>query len=78
MTEENKVKSSEPANKSPSILQVIQSVLAAAIGVQSNQNRERDFTRGSAKTFIIAGLIGTVVFVLTIYTVVHLVLGASG
>lgn len=78
MTEENKVKSSEPANKSPSILQVIQSVLAAAIGVQSNQNRERDFTRGSAKTFIIAGLIGTVVFVLTIYTVVHLVLGAYG
>ncbi len=78
MTEENKVKSSEPANKSLSILQVIQSVLAAAIGVQSNQNRERDFTRGSAKTFIIAGLIGTVMFVLTIYTVVHLVLGAYG
>ena len=78
MTEGNKVAPSDPANKSLSILQVIQSVLAAAIGVQSNQNRERDFARGSAKTFIIAGLIGTVMFVLTIYTVVHLVLGAYG
>ncbi|MBI2799945.1 MAG: DUF2970 domain-containing protein [Gammaproteobacteria bacterium] len=67
-----------PAQQGLSILQVIQSVVAAAMGVQSNRNRERDFTRGAAKTFIIAGLIGTAVFVLTVYTVVHLVLGAAG
>lgn len=60
-----------------SILQVAQSVLAASFGVQSAQNRERDFSRGSAKTFIIAGLIGTLVFILTVYTVVKLVLGAA-
>lgn len=62
-----------------SILQVIQSVLAASIGVQSDKNRERDFTQGSAKAFIIAGLIGTLMFILTIVTLVKLVLtSASG
>lgn len=62
-----------------SILQVIQSVLAASIGVQSDKNRERDFTQGSAKAFIIAGLIGTLLFILTIVTLVKLVLtSASG
>ena len=61
-----------------SILQVAQSVLAASFGVQSARNRERDFTRGSARTFIIAGLVGTVLFVATVYTVVQLVLRASG
>ena len=60
-----------------SILQVIQSVLAASIGVQSNQNCERDFKQGSAKAFIIAGLIGTVMFVLAVFTVVKLVLSSA-
>ncbi len=62
-----------------SILQVIQSVLAASIGVQSHKNRERDFKKGSAKAFIIAGLIGTVMFVMTVFTIVKMVLkSASG
>lgn len=61
-----------------SILQVAQSVIAASIGVQSNRNRERDFRQGSARTFIIAGLIGTLLFILTVCTVVSLVLKASG
>lgn len=62
-----------------SILQVIQSVLAASIGVQSDKNRERDFTQSSAKAFIIAVLIGTLLFILTIVTLVKLVLtSASG
>jgi len=60
-----------------SILQVAQSVLAASFGVQSGRNRERDFSQGSARTFIIAGLIGTVIFILTVYAVVGLVLGAT-
>lgn len=63
----------QPPSK-PSVLQVIGSVFAAAFGVQSSANRERDFTGGSAKVYIIAGLIFTVLFVLTILTVVKLVL----
>ena len=44
------------SNKS---LQIIQSTLAAAIGVQSKKNRERDFQEGNAGTFIAAGIIFT-------------------
>lgn len=68
----------EPNTKGLSILQVIQSVLAASFGVQSEKNRERDFTRGSAGTFIVAGLIGTAVFVLAMFVIVKLVLAGAG
>ena len=59
----------------PTLLQVIASTLAAGFGVQSSKNRERDFTAGSAKTFIISGVIGTAVFIALIILVVRLVLG---
>ena len=54
--------------------QMICSVLAAAFGVQSDKNRERDFKQAKPSTYIIAGLIFTVLFVLTVATVVNLVL----
>lgn len=62
-----------PSGK-PTLLQVVASVLAAAFGVQSTANRERDFTQGSATTFIIAGLVFTVLFIMTIIGVVKWVL----
>ena len=54
-------------------LRIIQSTLAAAIGVQSKKNRERDFQEGNAGTFIAAGFIFTVLFIATVMTVVQLV-----
>lgn len=57
-----------------STLQVIGSVLAAALGVQKRANLERDFSQGKASRFIIAGVIFTLLFVLTVYGVVQLVL----
>ena len=54
----------------PTIWQVIMSVLAAALGVQNRKNRERDFTHGNPVVFIIAGLIFTALFVMTILSVV--------
>ncbi len=54
--------------------QVLSSTLAAAIGVQSSANRKRDFTRGTAKQFILMGIGFTVVFVLLMVGVVQLVL----
>ena len=56
-------------------MQVIASVLAAAFGVQSAKNRERDFQYGNAATFVGVGLFATVLFVLLIYGVVTLVIG---
>lgn len=62
-------------NKSKvSFLSILQSTLAAAIGVQSEKNRQRDFTHGKPVYFIIAGLIFIVVFIAVIITVVQLVL----
>jgi len=61
-------------DKSPGFWQVVMSVLAAAIGVQNRENRERDFTHGNPLVFIAAGLIFTVVFILTIVGIVYLVL----
>ena len=55
-------------------LQVIGSVLAAAFGVQSSRNRERDFKEGKFVTFIVAGLVFTALFVGTVYLVVSTVL----
>jgi hypothetical protein len=59
----------------PTITQVIKSVLAAAIGVQSDKNRQNDFEQGSLSTYIIAGLIFTVVFVLALVFLVSTVIG---
>ncbi len=58
----------------PSAFAVISSVLAAGFGVQSSKNRERDFKHGKASTFFIAGVIFTVLFVLTLYSVVTMVI----
>lgn len=55
-------------------LQVIGSVLAAGLGVQSSRNRERDFKQGRAPVFIVAGLLFTALFIGAVYTVVSLVL----
>jgi hypothetical protein len=60
-------------NKVP-FLQVILSVLAASFGVQNYKNRERDFTKGKFWPFVAAALLFTLLFVLTIVTVVKIVL----
>jgi hypothetical protein len=50
----------------PTVTQVIKSVLAAFIGVQSEANRKKDFESGSLSAYVIAGLIFTALFVVTI------------
>ena len=55
-------------------LEMLGSVLSAAFGVQSQRNRERDFSRGKARHFILMGVAFTACFVLTIVLVVKLVL----
>ena len=62
------------SKKSPNLLQVVGSVLAAGFGVQSRKNRERDFKQGNLKTFVIAGIIFTALFIFTLYSAVSLIL----
>ncbi len=59
-------------------VQVVSSVFAAGLGVQSSKNRERDFKQGRAGVFIAAGLIFTLIFIGTVYGVVQLVLKGAG
>lgn len=57
---------------------VLASVLAAALGVQSNKNRERDFKHGSAGQFIMVGIIATIGFIAAVYLTVRFVLQLAG
>ena len=58
----------------PSLLSVVKSILAAGIGVQSDKNRTKDFEQGNPLTFIIGGIVFTLVFIATIATIVGVVL----
>lgn len=62
----------EPAGLN--LLQVVTSVFAAGLGVQSSKNRERDFKQGKFGVFVAAGVVFTLLFMATIYTVVQIVL----
>jgi hypothetical protein len=59
----------------PTIIEIIKSVFSAAIGVQSDENRKKDFDQGSLSTYVIAGLIFTVLFVFFLIFLVSTVLG---
>jgi hypothetical protein len=62
-----------------SILHILTSVLAAAVGVQSKKNQEKDFNgKGSIYIYIAAGIIFTALFVITIVTVVKSILAGAG
>jgi len=58
--------------------ELLQSVLAAAFGVQSGKNRSRDFSRGKPSQFIVIGIIFTAVFVLLLFAIVKVVLYFAG
>ncbi len=57
----------------PSLKQVVQSVFAAAIGVQSKANRERDFEGGSLSSYLVVGAIATVLFILTLVIIISFI-----
>lgn len=61
-----------------SLMSIVASTLSAAIGVQNSKNRKRDFKSGKMLPFIIAGVIFTLVFIGTVFTVVQVVLKNAG
>ena len=66
---------SEPEKQPPlGFWAMLQSVLAAAFGVQSGKNRSRDFSRGKPSHFLLLGVLFTGVFVLLLLALVKLVL----
>lgn len=65
------------AYKNTSLIDTFKSVAAAFFGVQSNKNRERDFSRGKLSHFIVAGIIGVVIFVAMLIGIVTLVIPSA-
>jgi len=68
----------EQQDKSLNTLQVVSSVFAAGLGVQSSKNRERDFKQGRFGVFLAAGFVFTLLFIGTVVTIVQLVLKGAG
>ncbi|MDQ2075484.1 DUF2970 domain-containing protein [Marinimicrobium sp. ABcell2] len=71
-------KQQDDQHQKPNFLHIVLSTVAAAFGVQSNKNRERDFKGGSIYTYIAAGVIFTTLFVLAVILVVRTVLANAG
>jgi hypothetical protein len=80
MSDKEQDRAREEVEKRQSLnpLHVMSSVLAAGLGVQSSKNRERDFKQGRAGVFIVAGIVFTLLFMGTVFTVVQLVLKSAG
>ena len=62
-----------PPVRRQSLFRVAASVFASMFGVQSSRKHEEDFGHGKASTYILVGLIATILFVLTVWGVVQLV-----
>ncbi len=56
---------------------VIRSVLASMFGVQSSGKHAEDFSKGSVFTYVAVGLAATLLFVLTVWSIVKLVVSAA-
>ncbi|QBY04683.1 DUF2970 domain-containing protein [Thalassotalea sp. HSM 43] len=67
----------EPSKPSLGIKQVISSVAAALLGVQSDDNRKRDFSEGKFSHFAIVGGIAVTLFVLALIAIVQIVLSLT-
>ncbi|UTF60735.1 DUF2970 domain-containing protein [Gilvimarinus sp. DA14] len=71
-------RSQQKANKrAPSLWQIVVSTLAAAVGVQSNKNRERDFTQGNLIAYVVAGIVFTGLFIGGLIFLVNRLLAGS-
>lgn len=67
-----------PPVRPPTLWQTVLSVLASFFGVQSHENRVRDFSAGKPMVFILVAIVLTVVFVLSLVMVVKLMLRNAG
>jgi len=77
-SDDNDICSNSEDGRQLGFWELVKSTSFAFLGVQSNANRERDFTRGKMSHFIWMGLLFGVIFVSTLVGVVQLVLHFTG
>lgn len=61
-------------NRKPNTWQLIKSVMGAMVGIQSERQRQEDFSASSPLPFILVGLLFTLLFVVILWTIVSWVL----
>ena len=64
-------------SKPLTFLEVLQSTLWAALGVQKRENRVRDFSRGNPIHFILMGIAFTACFALTVIALVNWIISST-
>jgi hypothetical protein len=64
-------------NRGTGLKAVLGSLLAGAIGVQSKDNWERDFSQGRFRDYVIGGIIFTALFVFSIIGMVNWLIASS-
>lgn len=62
------------SDSKPNFFSVIISVLAALFGVQTEENRQRDFAKGRPLVYIAVGIVFIVLFVVSLLLIVNWVL----
>ncbi|MEQ3636916.1 DUF2970 domain-containing protein [Alcanivorax sp.] len=75
--EQNQTDDQNQDSGKPTLWQTIHSILAGLFGVQSSKNRERDFTKGDAGSFIGVYVVLVVALVIGMAVTVNLVLDAA-
>lgn len=61
--------------RKPSVWQLVKTTLCAAVGVQTDANREVDFSQSSPLPYIIMGIVFTVIFLGTLITIASVAIG---
>ena len=69
--------STRDSHEKDSVKDILQSVFAAALGVQSSKNRDRDFKQGNIGIFIAAGILFTALFIGGVIAVVQAVVSLN-
>ena len=65
-------------HRKPNLFQVAFSVVAAVFGVQTHENRERDFKKGDPRDYIAVYVVLVIALVIGMIVVVNLVLEGAG
>ncbi|TBW54782.1 DUF2970 domain-containing protein [Marinobacter halodurans] len=74
---ENKPSQNDKPAGRPSILKIMQGILAGAFGVQSERHRHQDFNSSSPLPYIIGGILFLVIFVVSVALIVRWVLATQ-
>jgi hypothetical protein len=64
------------SSQKASLWQVVKSVAASAMGVQSDVNYNRDFEQSSFVPFLLVGIVFVIIFVVTLIAIVKFAVAA--